>query len=307
MKIIIAGGTGFVGRHLIPALLKENHEVSLITRDVNKGKKIFPQNVQIITWDNLKTLDPNQMDAVINLAGENIGEKFWTKTRKEKIKQSRIHATKTLAEWCARATKKPHLYNTSAIGVYGLQTTSSTLPPALNEETMIPWGNPSDFLSEVGQAWEIATRVAESQGVPVTITRFAVVLHKNEGVLKKLSFSFKLGLGGPIGSGQQAFTWVHIDDLVRAFIFLLNHPELTGAFNICAPECVTQKEFARVFAKSLHRPAILTTPAWALKLIFGQMADELLLAGQHVYPKRLLESGFQFSHPKLEEALMPIK
>ena len=137
----------------------------------------------------------------------------------------------------------------------------------------------------------------------MTFLRFGVVLKKNEGVLRKLQFSFQLGLGGTIGTGTQPFTWVHVDDVVGAVLFLLEHPVITGSVNICAPGCVNQATFAATLAKAMHRPCVLKTPAWVLKLVFGQMAEELLLRGQHVYPQKLLDAGYQFTYPELTPAL----
>ncbi|EKD71034.1 MAG: hypothetical protein ACD_46C00291G0010 [uncultured bacterium] len=303
MKILIAGGTGFVGRYLIPALLQAQHSIIVLGRDKNKIANIFHQTVVAASWDELNTINPNEVDAVINLVGENIGDHRWTETIKNKIIQSRVDSTTRLVKWCASANKKPHLYNTSAVGIYGLQPINNTLPPAFSEEADIPFGHPADFLSEVGQTWEWAAHSADEVQVPVTIMRFGVVLKRNEAVLKKLSMSFYIGLGGRVGSGKQAFTWIHIDDLVRAILFLLDHPDIVGPVNLCAPECVSQMDFAKTLAHVMHRPCIFSTPAWLLKLLFGQMADELLLNGQCAYSKRLLASGFTFLYPSLKSAL----
>ncbi|MBI4356965.1 MAG: TIGR01777 family protein [Gammaproteobacteria bacterium] len=304
MRIILAGATGFVGRNLVPALLKEHHELVVIGRSANKIAKVFGPTVTPYSWNELDTLLPDSFDAIINLAGENIGESRWSDRIKKKIKDSRVHATQKLVAWAARAEqKKPHLYNTSAIGIYGRQPVEEKLPPPMTEAHKIHWGHPSDFLSEVTQAWEEATKPAVSAGIPVTLMRFAVVLKRWEGVLKKLEPSFWFGLGSRLGSGCQPFSWIHIHDLVYAILFLLQHPEITGPVNLCAPECVTQKAFAKELARVMHRPLCLTMPAFVIKILFGQMGEELLLGGQNVIPERLKQLGFKFSYPTLASAL----
>lgn len=303
MKIIIAGGTGFVGRYLIAALLSDQHEISVLSRDVEKVRRLFGLQITAVHWDQINQLDASQFDAVINLAGQNIGERRWSDAVKQAIKASRVDTTKLLARWLAKASNPPHLYNASAIGIYGLQPIHSSLSLRFTEATEVKSNHATDFLSEVGREWEQATSPASDAGVAVTIMRFAPVLKKGEGVLKKLTPVFNLGLGGPIGSGKQAFSWVHIDDLVNAIQFLLKHPQIVGPINISAPECVMQKTFAKSLAKTMHRPALLPTPAWVLKLVFGQMAEELLLSGQNMYPARLLENGYDFLYPNLDAAL----
>ena len=303
MKILIAGGTGFIGKHLISALLKEENELFVLGRNKEKINRLFNNKVNSLNWSELNNYGPDNFDAVINLTGHNIGASRWTKTAKQLIKNSRLQTTQQLAVWCSQTENPPHLYNASAIGIYGLQPTSAEVPKSLTENTPIQWNQPTDFLSEIGQQWEQAAKSALDANVPVTFMRFAVVLKHNEGALKKIMPAFKFGLGGKLGSGQQAFCWVYIEDLINAILFLLKHPEITGAVNICAPECVTQKQFAQTLGKVLHRPALLTTPAWLLKILFGQMAEELLLSGQCVYPEKLLASGFEFTYPTLEAAL----
>lgn len=301
MNILIAGGTGFIGRYLVAALLSEQHEVTVLSRNLKKVATVFTKQVKAITWDQLNSLNADEFDAVINLTGHNISDHYWNKKTKQLIKSSRVNATKSLAQWCTQAKNPPHIYSADGIGIYGLQATSSTLPSPLTETT--PIKPTSDFLNEVGRAWEQALLPAIDADIAVTIMRFAPVLKKGEGMLKKITPIFNLGLGGPIGSGQQAFSWIHVDDLVHAIQFLLQHPSITGVINMSAPECVMQKTFAKSLANAMHRPALLPTPAWMLKLLFGQMAEELLLAGQNVYPARLLENGYSFLYPTLNLAL----
>lgn len=304
MKILVTGGTGFIGQHLIPALIQDGHEVSLVSRSQDKGQKVFGNQIQTFTWDQLEKINPSEFNAAINLAGQNIGERYWTASVKEGILNSRIKTTEKLVQWCSQTDQSFYLYNASAIGIYGLQATQAEgLPPRITESTDIPWGQPADFLSEVGQAWEKAATATSNPRVHVVLMRFAPVLKKNEGMLKKLMPAFNLGLGGVLGSGNQPFSWIHIKDLIQGILFLLHHPDITGAVNLCAPECVSQKTFAKTLAKVMNRPAFMKTPAWLLKPIFGEMANELLLSGQNVYPERLTKAQFEFLYPDLLSAL----
>jgi uncharacterized protein (TIGR01777 family) len=303
MKILVAGATGAVGSSLVPQLLKNQHEIIVLGRDPAKITRTFNNAVTAITGSQLNTISPEDVDAIINLTGETISQLRWTENIKQRIMDSRILATNNLLAWCASAINKPHLYNASAIGTYGLQATQNALPPRLTESSAIPFGHPTDFLSTVGQAWETAAQQATTQNQAVTIMRFGVVLKKQAGILKKLAPAFALGMGSVMGSGQQAFTWIQIDDLVAAIIFLLNHPEITGAVNLCAPECVSQKQFAKTLANVMRKPLFITMPDFLIKMLFGQMGEELLLGGQNIYPERLLKLGFNFTHSDINSAL----
>jgi uncharacterized protein (TIGR01777 family) len=304
MKIVVCGATGFVGRNLIPALLKDQHQIVVVGRDTNKSKNIFKNTVAYLTWEQLDQTPPDEFDAIINLAGENIAANRWTVGLKKRIKESRINSTKKISTWCLKSkTKKLHIYNASAIGIYGLQRVQENLPERLIESSPILFGKSSDYLSEVGQEWEQAAHPAIVGDFPVTFMRFAVVLKRNEGILKKLEMPFSFGLGSILGSGNQAFSWIDIDDLTRAILFLLNNPEITGPVNLCSPQCVSQKFFATTLAKIMHRPLIVKMPELIIKILFGQMGEELLLGGQHVYPERLIQLGFEFLYPDLHKAL----
>jgi uncharacterized protein (TIGR01777 family) len=160
---------------------------------------------------------------------------------------------------------------------------------------------------QVGVEWEAATQSASEAGIDVTLMRFGVVLKRGEGMLKKLELPFKLGLGSIVGSGKQILSWIHIDDLVSAIQFLIQHPEITGPVNICSPVAVTQQQFAVQLAAQLKRPLWMRMPAWSVKLLFGQMGDELLLSGQHVYPARLIDQGFKFAYPEIAAALQQMR
>lgn len=308
MKIIIAGGTGFIGQALVKHYLDANTRCVVIGRSRDKIKKIFSSAVTAVSRDQLHEQGLQEIktaDLVINLAGENIGEKRWTAARKQEILNSRIIPTHRIAALCATLGKNsPPLFNASAIGVYGLQQSAPTgLPTALDEQTVLDFNNPPDFLAEVARAWEMATGPAKSAGVRVVNMRFGVVLGKNGGALKQLKMPFSLFVGGPIGSGKQPFSWIAMTDLVRAIDFVFAQSDISGPVNMVAPQTVTQQQLAQELGKVLHRPSIMPTPAAILKIIFGQMADELLLRGQHVYPSLLLQRGFQFTYPTLGPAL----
>lgn len=309
MKRIIAGGTGFIGRHLI-AHWQNDHEIIIIGRDKNKINQAYPK-LQGISWDeleaNYKEVFAN-CEIIVNLAGANIGAKLWSKHRKQVILQSRIKTTNALANYCAAlGEQSPALFNASAIGTYGLQEHVNTgLPPALTEAASIDFQQAPDFLAEVGRAWELATEPAKQKHVRVINMRFGIVFAKNGGVLSKLALPFKFGLGGKIGSGKQPITWIHITDLLSAIEFIIEHQALKGPINFTAPEAMTQHQFAKALSKALNRPCFMPTPAFALKMLLGQMAEELLLKGQHVAPEKLLNAEFKFKYPTLEAALRNI-
>lgn len=304
MKILIAGGTGFIGRSLIPVLLKNGHQLTVVTRDINQAHTLWGDSVSACTWDQLNSNDikPDDIDSVINLAGKNIADQRWSYSVKQKLKESRTLSTTKIIDWINHSiSKKPHLYNASAIGIYGATTTAHALSKALTEVSSNETS--SDFCSELGQEWEGAAKLALKSNIPLTLLRFAVVLKRKEGILKKLEPQFHFGLGSIIGSGDQSFSWVHIDDLVEAIIFLLERPDITGPVNICAPNSLAQKDFANSLAKAMNRPCLVTLPAFLIKILFGKMGDELLLSGQNIYPGVLLNKKFEFSYPEIETAL----
>lgn len=303
MKRVIAGATGFIGQQLVKKWLTAGHEVIAIGRSYAKIRHCFGTQVQPIEWHELNQHIIENAQVIVNLAGANIGAGRWTANRRQQILDSRVNTTRQLAELCARlGAQSPPLFNASAVGVYGLQTSVvDGLPPAIDETVAIDFQKAPDFLAKVGRAWESAAMPAKNAGVRVVWMRFGVVLAKHGGVLPRLTLPVRYFLGGPIGSGQQPFSWISLEDLLAAIDFLLDKSEIDGAVNLVAPSCVTQKQFVQVLAKILHRPSFFPLPAAILKLFFGQMAEELLLKGQHVYPKRLLELGFQFQYPTISQ------
>jgi len=300
MNILIAGASGFIGHELVHALKKE-HEITALGRKKSILLHKFSKDIKFCTWDELASLDANQFDAIINLCGLNIASSRWNDKIKKQLIDSRVNTSDHLIRWAIKYQAKPHLICANAIGIYGLQNDND--PKAFDEDSPIDFNNPHDFLNEIGVRWQTALQPAIDYGMPVTSTRFGVVLRKGQGMLKKLYPSFYLGLGSIIGNGHQYISWVHINDVVDGIKFLLNKPILTGAFNLTSPYPVSQAQFAHALATCLHRPLFIKIPAFFIRLLLGEMGDSLLLKGQRVLPKRMIEAGYSFQYPKLTDAL----
>jgi uncharacterized protein (TIGR01777 family) len=262
----------------------------LVRRDAKPGE---------VRWDPAAgTLDATALagvSAAVHLAGESIAAGRWTEAKKAAIRSSRILGTRLLSESLARLPQRPKvLVSASAIGIYGDRGDA-----LLNEDS--PLG--SDFLAEVGKEWEAATAPASDAGIRVVHLRLGIILARDGGALPRMARPFLLGAGGPIGSGRQWMSWIAIDDAVRVVLEVLQNPETRGPFNAVAPEPVRNADFAARLGEVLHRPALVPVPAFALRLLFGEMADAALLASQRVVPARLNALGFVFRHPSLREAL----
>ncbi len=294
MKIFITGGTGFVGRSLAPVLVRGGHEVTILTRS---GKK-EPGGVSLVEGDPTQKggwqSAVKEHDAIINLAGASIFTR-WTEAAKKTIRESRLLTTRNLVE-AVEGTRVKHFFSTSAVGYYGFHGDE-----VLTEES--PPGN--DFLAQLGRDWEKEAREAEKKGCRVVITRFGIVLGEKGGSLGQMIPLFRKYLGGPLGSGDQWFSWIHIEDLTSAFLFLLEHPELSGPVNFTAPNPVRNRELAKAIGKAMGRPSFLPAPGFMLKLFLGEFGS-ILLEGQRVIPQRLLKSGFQFRYPGIEQAMQQI-
>lgn len=300
MNLLIAGATGFIGKKLVTAL-QSNYTVTVLGRDVEKIHRHFTKPVNAVTWESLPHLDASTYDAVINLCGYNIAASRWSDSVKEQIIQSRVKTTSALVDWAIKQEAKPHFICANAVGIYGMQDNADNAE--LDEDSPIDFEHPRDFMSEIGIRWQQALQPAIDYGLNVASTRFGVVIGYGEGILKKLSPSFYMGFGSIIGDGNQMISWVHIDDVVNAIIFLLNKPDLKGAFNLTSPHPVSQAEFARALATTMHRPLLLKTPAFVIRILFGEMGDCLLLNGQRVVPTRLIKLGYEFRYPNLVDAL----
>jgi uncharacterized protein (TIGR01777 family) len=293
MKIVVAGGTGFIGRPLVERLLAGGHEVAVLSRDaagVRKGRGLNWDARTQGTWSS----EVADADVVINLAGENIADGRWTAERKRRLVDSRINATEALVTAMRQKPERSRTFiSASAVGFYGARGDER-----LDESA--PHG--AGFLSELTQKWEGAAKAAEPIA-RVVVLRFGVAIAGDGGALAKMLPPFRLGAGGPTGSGEQWMSWIDRDDVVSATIWAAEHETAHGVYNVTAPEPVRNRELTSTLGRALHRPAIVPTPAFALRLLFGEMADEALLAGQRAVPSRLLAEGFVFQHPLLTDAL----
>ena len=299
MNLLIASGSGFIGKELINSLSK-NHNITVLGRSMKRLEASLPPTINTLTWDNLTGHDAHRYDLIINLAGSNIGAKRWSDSVKKELIESRTQTNKQLVGWLIQQEAKPRFFCANAIGIYGAKEISTEM---FGEDHPLPSSASTDFLQQIGLAWEASLQPAVDNAIPVTTLRFGVVLKKGQGMLKKLELSFRCGLGSILGKGHQTLSWVDYEDLINAVLFLLERPDLTGPFNITAPHPITQKEFAHQFAKILKQPLFFKTPSWFINALFGEMGEYLLLKGQKVVPKRLTELGFKFTYPNLESAL----
>ena len=295
MRIVIAGGTGFLGRPLTAALLRDGHQLVVLTR----GSASAPAGARAVSWTPNGDSGPwaaaiEGADAVINLAGESISKR-WTAAQKQRIVESRVQATRSLAAAITGATQAPALLiSGSAVGYYGPHGDER-----ITENT--PAG--SDFLAEVCRHWEDEAQRAVSARTRVVCIRTGLVLERDGGALAQMLPPFWFGAGGPVGSGRQFWPWIHREDWINLVCWVLRSPAATGAINATAPAPVTNSEFTRALGRQLHRPAFLAVPAFALRAMFGQMADEALLASARVQPAKLQAAGFHFSLPEIDAAL----
>lgn len=293
--VLVTGGSGFIGRQLCPELVKAGWRVSVLTRNATRAEKHLPE-VKNFIIDLASLTSSSQVTAIINLAGEPIFGRRWTASRKRALHSSRVGLTQLLFNhFCNLGSPYPQvLINGSAVGYYGDQGSRE-----LTEQSPI---NPC-YSSELCREWEEAAKKFTTLGTRVCRLRTGVVLDRGGGVLKMLAPLFRLSLGGPVGSGKQWMSWIYRGDLVRLIIYCLENPQMSGPVNGTAPSPVTNGEFSKTLAKILSRPCFLPAPAWAMHLLYGQMADELLLSGQRVVPERAQAAGFQFVYEELGPAL----
>lgn len=306
MRVVITGGTGLIGRALAADLAKDGHEVVVLSRTPEKADDL-PAGVRAMKWDAQSGKGwesaADGAGAIVNLAGESIaGDGFlptrWSPARKQKILQSRLDAGKAVVDAVSRASNKPGVVvQASAVGYYGTQPDTDTTE--LTEDS--PAGN--DFLAGVVKQWEPSTAAVERMGVRRPIARTGVVLSFKGGTLPLLALPFQFFAGGSLGSGKQPFPWIHLQDEVRALRFLIENANATGAFNLTAPQTVTNAQFAKVLGKVMGRPSFIPTPGFPIKMAFGELGETLVLKGQRVIPKRLLEHGFRHQFPDPESAL----
>lgn len=290
MHFLITGGTGFIGKALCASLLADQHRVTVLTRNVSRARASLPKETVAIS----KLDDSVDVDVVVNLAGENLTDGRWSDARKKDFSDSRVGTTRQINKWMAAQETRPKvMISGSAIGWYG----------ARGDEKLTEESSPgNDFPAQLCKAWEAEAIKAEALGVRVCRVRTGVVLAADGGALAKMLPPFKFGLGGPMGDGRQWMSWITRHDLVRMIRWLAETESSNGPYNGTAPNPVTNAEFAKALANVLHRPAVIRTPAIALKMLFGEMAD-MLLTGQRVLPDRATGEGFQFDHPTIATSL----
>jgi uncharacterized protein len=291
MKVAVTGATGLIGTALRESLVADGHHVLALTRRA----KLPP--VETLTWDvdngRFDASGLEGIDAVVHLAGEPIAQR-WNESRKRAIKDSRVKSTRLLVEGLKSLEKRPRVFVcASAIGFYGNR----------GDEELVETSPPGEgFLPETCQEWEHAAMEAMGLGVRTAVLRTGIVLSTRGGALAKMLLPFRLGAGGPVGSGDQWMSWIHIDDHVGAVRFILDKDDLMAAVNATAPHPARNRDFGRALGRTLSRPAFMPAPAFAMKIAFGEMAT-LLLEGQRVLPRKLLDTGYRFRFPELGPAL----
>jgi uncharacterized protein (TIGR01777 family) len=299
MNIVVAGGSGFIGSSVVPRLRSEGHDVVVLTRAPARSART--EDAERIFWDGRTqggwSLYVRRADAVINLAGESIGDGRWTASRKRRIVEGRIDATRALLEAMRTGERKPSvLINSSAVGYYG---------PVESGDVTEDHPPGAGFLADLCVRWEQEALAAGELGCRVVVLRTGVVLGEKGGALEKMLLPFRLYAGGPVGSGRQWFPWVHRDDVAGVILFALGNPALSGPVNVVAPGCVTMKEFCAALGAALSRPSWLPVPPFALRAALGEMAG-MILTGQRAVPSRLISLGYQFRYPGVAAALAAV-
>jgi len=301
MKILITGGTGFIGSHLLHQLTQETHHIILLTRSESRTTTVNKATVQHLHWNphavGAWSAELNGCDVVINLIGKNVFEHRWNGKVKQEILNSRIIPTKLLVETIAQSERKPVLMiSASAVGFYGDRNDDIITEKSARGD---------DFLADVVQQWEAAAYKAEQYGVRVAIPRIGLVLEKSGGMIGKMLLPFQLFVGGPIGSGKQFLPWIHMDDVVRGILYPIENNNFRGVYNLVSPNPIPMNEFSKIFGSVLHRPSWIPVPDFALKILFGEGA-KAILSGQRAVPEKLLVAGFQFTFQELKTALQNI-
>lgn len=293
--ILVTGGSGFIGRNLCKRLVDKLEQLIVLSRNPVEAAKVLPNSVKIIS-DLTQINQP--VDILVNLAGEPIADKRWSEKRKAAIRQSRIYNTQLLFEHFKASDTSPSVViSGSAVGYYGGGL-------ANNQSVTENGAVEPNFSSKLCADWENAAQLFDQLGSRVCLLRTGIVLGE-QGALSKLLPAFRLGLGGPIATGKQWMPWIHIEDMVEIIIYAIQN-DIDGPINCTAPQPVTNREFAKTLGKVLKRPAVAPMPAAMVKLLFGQMGDELMVQGQSVIPQKLQQKGFQFKYSQLESALVEI-
>ena len=296
MKVIIAGGTGLVGTELTKDLIDRGYEVWILTRGLNQ-KKVHPR-AHLVQWDGMTSKNwgnlVEDMDAIVNLAGESIEGWRWTPKKKKAVVESRIQTGSAIIEAVRNSIHKPEVV---------LQVSGADYYPSdLNKEFAISSTPGSGFMGEAAVLWEQSTKQVEEMDVRRVVMRSAQVMAHRGGSLAKIVLPFKFFVGGPLGSGEQWWTWIHIEDCAAAMVFLIENRDINGTLNLCSPQPIRMKDFGRILAKVLNKPYWFSVPAFALKLVLGEMSA-LVLNGRKLYPDILQNAGFEFKYPDLHHAL----
>lgn len=293
MNVVVTGGTGFIGRLAVARLLASGHGVAVLSRDPAAAARLLPPGARSHPWDGAGEDAVRSADAILNLAGEPIAQR-WTSIVRGRLLSSRLTALDRLRTVVQGTARRPAvLVSASAVGYYGDRAEEE-----LDEES----APADDFLGRICVKWEEAANALAPLGLRVATVRIGVVLGTDGGALQKMLPAFRLGGGGPVGSGRQWMSWIHVDDAASLLVFALETAGVLGPLNAVAPEPVRNAGFAKALGAALHRPAILPVPAVAVKMLFGEMG-QLVLGGQKVFPKRALAAGFEFAHPTLPGAL----
>jgi len=301
-RILVAGGTGFIGRPLLAAAKNAGYEVVCLTRNPVAAKAKDNLGIEYEYWDGKSRKGWNHhvegAHAIINLTGANISAGRWTRKRRAILRQSRLESGRAVSEAVLSALRPPRVViQASAVGYYGSRGDND-----LTETTQRGEG----FLALLCEEWEQSSRAVESAGVRHVVVRSGLVLGASGGVLPRFLTMFRFHMGGYLGNGRQWISWIDLKDEIRALLFLLEEMNLSGIFNLTAPQPVQMREFSHVLGRTLEKPSWLSVPAFSLKLLFGEMAQETILTSQKVHPKRLVDSGFDFVCPSLERSLMDI-
>lgn len=294
MKIAISGGTGMVGRKFSKLLLSKGHEVIVLTRDESHQTNGI-QYVQWLKKDAKPEFYLENLDAFVNLAGVSLNEGRWTKQQKQKIYDSRMQTTDEVLRILHAVQNKPQVFlNASAVGIYPISR--STIYTEQSPEKA------QDFLGTVVQHWESRAQLAQQMGIRTCFTRFGVILAKNEGALPLMVLPYKLGVGGTVGSGKQWISWIHIEDVARALLFVIDQNHLSGPINFTTPNVKRMKDFGKTIGSALNRPHWLPVPSAVLKFALGEKSI-LVLEGQHAFPEKLLNARFEFQFASLKKAI----